>query len=161
MTRFGKSEATLRIRMEILDVVNSWILKIPLFSSFFSRFVERSHLCTQEEESNNFAQNQDTQNPGINYILELLQVQHIQISIFEISIFDIFGHLCIKLHCIKLHWEPYIRNIREIYSVQNPVRTPISPPWHPQSVVSTKIILSKFIRYWEPRHTSRRFQQRV
>ena len=107
MTRFGKSEATLRIRMEILDVVNSWILEIPLFSSFFSRFVERSHLCTKEAESKNFAQNQDTQNPGINYILELLQVQHIQILISEISIFDIFGHLCIKLHCIKLHWEPY------------------------------------------------------
>ena len=110
MTRFGKSEATLRIRMEILDVVNSWILKIPLFSSFFSRFVERSHLCTQEEESNNFAQNQDTQNPGINYILELLQVQHIQISIFEISIFDIFGHLC-----IKLHWEPYQGNSTHLH----------------------------------------------
>ena len=76
MTRFGKSEATLRICMEILDVVNSWILEIPLFSSFFSRFIERSHLCTKEAESKNFAQNQDTQNPGINYILELLQVQH-------------------------------------------------------------------------------------
>ena len=109
MTRFGKSEATLRIRMEILNVVNSWILEIPLFSSFFSRFVERSHLCTKEAESKNFAQNQDTQNPGINYILELLQVQHIQISIIEISIFVIFGNLHkdhIKYHHIKLHWEP-------------------------------------------------------
>ena len=38
IVRFGKSEDTLQFSMKILDVVNSWILKFPLCSSFFSWF---------------------------------------------------------------------------------------------------------------------------
>ena len=119
IARFGNSEGTLRFSMEILDVVNSWILKFPICSSFFSRFwttpisivLYWNTTKPADWDIRFLRRSKDTQNPGINYILELLQVQHIQISISEITIFDIFANLHIKFHHIKLHWGPYCEEI--------------------------------------------------
>ena len=58
----------------------------------------------------------------------------------------------------------YVRSIREVFSVQNPASSK-NTAIHPRDIhrvwFQQKIILSKFIRYWESRHTSRRFQHPV